>query len=123
MTVGGEAFERDITQLDRLFFNMADAFSYQNILLDADGKPVDYAFIEVNPAFAELIGLGRDILGKKASKAGATIGEDTAKLAGIFGMVTTTGQSMFETYSSLLNKRFSATAYCPRKGFARYYRA
>jgi PAS domain-containing protein len=48
-----------------LFDNMSEGFGLHEIILDADGKPCDYRFLEINDAFERLTGLSRDkILGR-----------------------------------------------------------
>ena len=49
-----------------LFNEMPSAFALHEIILDHDDRPVDYIFLEVNPAFEALTGLkARDILGRR----------------------------------------------------------
>ncbi len=47
-----------------LFNGMLDGFALHEIVCDETGKPVDYRFLEVNPAFERLTGLqARDLIG------------------------------------------------------------
>ena len=50
----------------QLLFNlMVDGFALHEIICDEDGKPVDYRFLAVNPAFERIVGLkASDIIGK-----------------------------------------------------------
>jgi PAS domain-containing protein len=41
----------------QLFDSMLSGLALHEIILDADGRPVDYRFLEVNPAFERLTGL------------------------------------------------------------------
>ncbi|MBI4776203.1 MAG: PAS domain S-box protein [Deltaproteobacteria bacterium] len=43
-----------------LFNNMTEGFALHEIVIDADGKPCDYRFLETNPAFERLTGLSRE---------------------------------------------------------------
>ena len=45
-----------------LFNEMLDGFALHDIILDDEGNPVDYRFLDVNPAFEKLTGLKRDTL-------------------------------------------------------------
>nr|WP_243687190.1 PAS domain-containing protein [Methanobacterium formicicum] len=48
-----------------LFENMLEGFAYCKMLFDDEGQPIDWIYIDVNPAFYELTGL-EDIQGKKS---------------------------------------------------------
>ena len=37
-----------------LIENMPDAFAYHRVINDKNKKPVDYVFLDVNPAFEEI---------------------------------------------------------------------
>lgn len=48
-----------------LFDKMLDGFALHEIILDDAGKPMDYRFLAVNPAFERMTGLKADaIIGK-----------------------------------------------------------
>ena len=48
-----------------LFTNMTDAFFLADVIYDKDGKPCDYRFLEINPAYEYLTGLKKEqLLGK-----------------------------------------------------------
>ena len=48
-----------------LFSSISEAFAIHEIILDDDGEPVDYTFLDVNPAFTLMTGLEKkDVLGK-----------------------------------------------------------
>ena len=52
-----------------LFENMAAGFAYHKIILDDEGKPADYIFLEVNDEFEKQTGLNRnDIIGKRVTE-------------------------------------------------------
>ena len=49
----------------RLFNTMSEGFALHEIILDENGNPCDYRFLEINPAFEEITGLKAiDITGK-----------------------------------------------------------
>jgi PAS domain S-box-containing protein len=48
-----------------LFNSMTEGFALHEIIFGVDGKPVDYRFLEINPAFERLTGLSREtVIGK-----------------------------------------------------------
>ncbi len=113
-----EAFRQDRRQVDLLFANMADSFAYCKMIYDLDGRPVDYVFLDINDAFTKFSGIGREIIGRKATEANTIIWEDHAELIEVFGRVASTGQpERFEYYSQSLGKWFSVSVYCPEKGY------
>ena len=48
-----------------LLAHLTSGFALHEIILGEDGQPVDYRFLDVNPAFEELTGLKReDVVGR-----------------------------------------------------------
>ena len=95
-----------------LFNSMVDGFALHEIICDENGKPVDYRFLAVNPAFEQIIG-------KKASEIiGRTVlevlpGTETYWIE-TYGKVALTGESVtFESYSGVTDKHFRVIAYQP----------
>jgi len=95
-----------------LFRSMTEGFAIHEIITDADGQPVDYRFLDINPAFERLTGLKRaDVVGKTLSK--VLPGEDP-KWVRMYGSVALTGEPVhMENYSPLLQRYFEVFAYCP----------
>ncbi len=60
-----EALRESRESYYRLFNEMIDGFALHEIICDDEGKPVDYRFIDVNPAFERLTGLKRENLQNK----------------------------------------------------------
>ncbi len=100
-----------------LFENMIDGIAYHKIVTDANGKPVDYIFLEVNDAFESLTGLKRlDIIGKRVTKVLPGIENDPADWIGKYGRVAQAGEELrFEQYSAALDKWFSISSFSPMK--------
>ena len=49
----------------QLFNEMVDGFALHEIICDETGTPVDYRFLEINPAFEKLTGLkAQDLIGR-----------------------------------------------------------
>jgi PAS domain S-box-containing protein len=88
------------------------------IILDGNGNPADYLFLNINPAFERLTGLKRvDVVGKTVLE----ILPGTEKIwIEKYGHVAITGEPIqFEQYSSELRRYYSVIAYRPEnKQFA-----
>jgi len=93
-----------------LFREMATGFAVHEILCDMDGHPIDYRFLDVNPAFERLTGFSASaILGKKVSEVIPVLAPE---LVARYGRVSLTGvPENFEENSSKLGKRFEVTAF------------
>ncbi|GIK84248.1 MAG: hypothetical protein BroJett025_08700 [Patescibacteria group bacterium] len=56
------------SQLEQVFERMSEAFSYQRIIVDDQGNPVDFEFLLVNKALEDLVGLNKEeLIGKRFS--------------------------------------------------------
>ena len=106
-------------QYRTLFNNMIDGFARHKIVLDDSGQPVDYEFLEVNPAFEQLTGLRReDLLGRRARAVLPGIGNDPTDWIGVFGRVALTREpAYFEAYLAALGRWCSVQAYSSEKGY------
>jgi PAS domain S-box-containing protein len=95
-----------------LFREMLDGFALHEIICDADGQPVDYRFLAVNPAFEKMTGL------KAAQIVNRTVLD---VLPGMerhwietYGKVALSGEpAFFENYSAGIEKHFQVTAFRP----------
>ncbi len=101
----------------RLFRNMPIALAWNRIVLDDDGNPCDYIFVDVNDAFEKLTGLKkRDVLGNTVTKVFPDIKESEFDWIGTFGKVALTGKKIeFEQWFEPLGKWLSIAAYRPAK--------
>lgn len=93
-----------------LFGEMATGFAVHEILCDKDGRPEDYRFLDVNPAFERLTGLSaKQILGKRVREVLPQIETEWIEK---YGKVVLTGEPMhFEQDTGELGKRFEVTAF------------
>ena len=110
---------RDITehrQAERnyhmLFQEMLSGFAQHEIIVNDQGKPVDYRYIAVNPAFEKMTGL------KAADLIGRTVLEvmpDTEPYwIETYGQVALTGTPViFENFSVEIQKHFHVSAFRP----------
>jgi len=111
---------RDLSESERklrlLFEHMTTGFAMHQMLYDEQYKPIDYRFIEANPAFEQLTGLKADaIIGRTVRE----ILPDTEPFwIETYARVTATGQpASFEYFSKTLGKHFQVHAFSPQPGF------
>lgn len=96
-----------------LFENMLEGFAYCKMLFDDEGQPIDWIYIDVNPAFYELTGL-EDIQGKKVTEVIPGIMEAQPELFGLYGRVTLSGvPETIEIYFQPLEIWFNISAFKP----------
>ena len=102
-----------------LFSSMKAGFAYHKIILNADGIPADYLFLEANEAFRRLTGLDKEVfMGRRVTEVFPNAEEDLAPLVKIYGEVAMTGKSkQFETFFAPLKKWFSISVYSPSRGY------
>ncbi len=100
-----------------LFDNTPVGLTFQEIVVDESGRPIDFVFIDVNEGFEALMGLRKDdIVGKSASHVLTSSGETELNWIDVYGKVALTGaRARFEQYSEALGRWFSVTAYSPEK--------
>ncbi len=97
-----------------LFQNLMDGFALHEIITDDQGKPVDYRFLEINPAFEKLTGLqAQSTVGRRVNEVLPSLGNE--RFIAIYGQVALTGQPVhFEEYAAALGKYYEINAYSPR---------
>ncbi|WP_051260947.1 response regulator [Desulfovibrio inopinatus] len=110
LRVAAEAGERRYKQL---FTEMIAGAALHEIIVDKEGNPVDYRFLDMNPEFERMTGLRReDILNKTVREA---LPEIESYWIEHYGKVALTGQPIhFEEYSQDIDKYFEVRAYCPQ---------
>ncbi len=98
-----------------LFESINEGFALHEIICDSDGRPIDYRFLEVNPAFERLTGLSRaDIIGKTVR---SVLPEVEDYWIQTYGQVALTGTpAHFENYASALGQHFETFAHRPAPG-------
>ena len=95
-----------------LFEHMLNGFAYCRILY-ADDRPMDFVYLDVNPAFETLTGL-KNVIGKKVSEVIPGHRTTNPELIAVYGHVAQTGQpSHLETFVPELKKWFSIALHCP----------
>lgn len=116
------ALIRDITdhrrveqRYEMLFSQMQAGFALHEIICDKGGKPVDYRFLAVNPAFERQTGL------KAEGIVGKTVLEVIPNLERFwiekYGKVALTGEPVeFENYAAGLDRYYEVVAFSPHMG-------
>lgn len=99
----------------QLFNEMSVGFALHEIICNESGTPVDYRFLEVNPAFERLTGLKKEnLVGRRIRE---MLPDTEPRWIDTYGHVALTGESVqFEEYSRELDRYFDVVSYCPEKG-------
>jgi PAS domain S-box-containing protein len=98
-----------------LIDEMIDGFALHEIIVDDAGRPVDYRFLDVNPAFERLTGLKRDlVIGKTVREVLPNIESSCIET---YGQVALSREyRRFENYARDLGRYFEVLAFSPRRG-------
>ena len=103
--------ETNENKYQTLFTKMIDGYALHEIICDEAGNPVDYRFLDLNPAFERLTGLTRDIIGKTVREVIPGIEDYWIET---YGEVALTGKSVkFENQAAPLGKWFEIVAFRP----------
>ncbi len=110
-----EAIRQSEERYRTLFMAQLDAFALHEIILDDSGRPVDYRFLALNPAFERITGLlAENILGRKATEVLPNIERHWIEA---YGKVALDGNSsQFNNFSSDLGRHFEVYSYSPQRG-------
>jgi PAS domain S-box-containing protein len=100
---------------EMLFNEMLDGFALHEIVCDENGKPIDYKYLAVNPAFEKITGLeGSAIIGKRVLE---ILPNTELHWIRTYGDVALSGKpAWFEQYSVALDKHFEVKAFSPEPG-------
>jgi PAS domain S-box-containing protein len=111
-----EALQESEEYYRSLFNNMLNGYAYCQMYF-AQGRPVDFIFLNVNKAFGDLTGL-KDVIGKKVSEAIPGIRESDPEFLEMCGRVALTGMpERVEVYLDALKMWFSISVYSPLKDY------
>jgi signal transduction histidine kinase len=98
-----------------MFENMPAGFARCRMLFEGD-DPVDFEYLEVNPAFALLTGLS-DVAGRRVSEVIPGIRDSSPELFETYGRVARTGMpEHLDSFVQGLGIWFSLNVYCPAPG-------
>ncbi len=103
-----KSLQESLNRYRVLVNSLDDGFSVIEVIFDVHQNPVDYLFVEINPAFEKHIHL-RDILGKTMKELSAKHGK---KWFETYGKVALTGEAVrFEEYAKDLQTWFDVYAF------------
>jgi len=110
-----EALQQSEEKFRSLYFNMAEGSAIHRLVYNALGVPEDYIILDVNPAFESQLGISRESVIYKTSRAAYHVEEPP--YFEIYSRVAITGKpESFETYFAPLDKYFSISVYSPQNG-------
>ncbi len=109
--------EKDSYRL--LIEHLPDAFAYHQIILDDQGFPVNYIFLEINKAFEEMTGLKRqDVIGSKVTEVLPGIEKADFDWIGTYGKVALSGEQIrFESFFETFGRWYDISAYSDKQGY------
>lgn len=98
-----------------LFENISQGFALHDIILDEEGKPCDYRYVTVNPAFGKLTGIDISIIkGKRIKELLPSIEPYWIER---FGKVALDGEPIhYENYAADLERYYDTWVFSPQKG-------
>jgi PAS domain S-box-containing protein len=103
------------SRLALLYTNMPLGFALHEVIYSAEGKVVDYRYLQVNPAFEKLTGIPRERWMGRTVREVLSVTEDY--WIENFGNVAVTGiPNQFENYSAALGRWYSTYSYSPTPG-------
>jgi PAS domain S-box-containing protein len=110
-----EALKQSEERYRLLFSEMVEGFALHEIVVDDQGKPIDYIFLDINPAFEKLTGMKKDhVVGKRIREVLPNIESYWIE---IYGKVALTRQDvLFENFSEDLGKWYQVHAFSPKSG-------
>lgn len=114
-----EALKESEEKYRGLFTNISNGYAFCEIVLDEQGEPTDFVYLEVNDNFETLTGLAReDVIGKKVTEAIPGIKEGNPEIIRIYGEVALTGTpAFFEVFFEPLGIWLTISVYSPKEGF------
>jgi len=94
-------------------------YAHHEIILDENGQPCDYRFLDVNPAFEKLTGLKNEtLIGQTVRQAIPGIEKTAFDWIAFYGKIALEGgEEEFEQYSEPLKKWFQVHVYSTEKMF------
>ncbi len=110
-----DALRKSEERYRMLFANMTEAFFLAEMIYNEDGKPFDFRFIEINPAFELQTGITKEtVFGKSFREIFPSVGFRDLKH---FVEITLLGKSAnIEIFIPELDKYFDVYAFRPEKG-------
>jgi len=94
-------------------------YAYHKLVLNEQGEPEDYIFLDMNPAFEAMTGLKREnILGKRVTEVLPGIRKGSFDWVAFYGRVAITGERQeFTQYAEPLGCWYKITAFSPQREY------
>ncbi|NNM53677.1 MAG: PAS domain S-box protein [Spirochaetales bacterium] len=110
-----QALKVSETKYRMLFENLTLGFALHKVIFNTQGDPVDYRYLEVNPAFEKLTGIkAQQIVGKRVLE---VLPQTEAHWIQTFGQVAQTGTPFtYENFAQEFNKYFETIIFRPEEG-------
>lgn len=98
-----------------LYTSMTQGLALHEIITDADGKAVDYVFLDINDSYTRLLGVTREMsIGKRITEIMPKVEQYWID---VFGKVALTGEPMYyENHLETTGKYYATYSYSPQKG-------
>lgn len=98
---------------------MLNAYALHKVILDSDGNPYDYEYIDVNPAFEAFTGIkAEDLIRKRYTEVIPKTQSEKINWVKIYGNVAMKGESLsFKEYTASFDRWVLVNTYCPRIGY------
>ncbi|MDQ1265551.1 MAG: hypothetical protein QG635_702, partial [Bacteroidota bacterium] len=110
------AIRKSETKYRKLFENMTNGFSLNEVIIDDNNKPIDIRLIEANQFYKDFTGLNAvDIKGKTIRELMPDI--DMNIFNKYFSVALTGEPAVLEYFSKIFNKHVNVNIYSPEKGF------
>ncbi len=102
---------------EKILHNAPFGYAYHRIILDDDGKPVDFQYLETNLTFERFTGLKREeITGKHASGVLPGLKKDSFDWLGEYGKIALEGgEKELVQHSEMFQRTFRIHVYSPEK--------
>jgi diguanylate cyclase (GGDEF)-like protein/PAS domain S-box-containing protein/putative nucleotidyltransferase with HDIG domain len=97
-----------------LVMSMDQGLALHEIILDKEGKPIDYRFLDINESYTRLVGVTREMcIGKTVKEIMPDVEDYWIKN---YGKVALTGEpSYYENYFETTGRYYSTYSYSPKK--------
>ncbi|WP_179333766.1 chemotaxis protein CheB [Winogradskyella costae] len=102
----------------KLFENLNEGFMHAKIITNNKGEPIDWEYIDVNPAFEKIINLkNEDIVGKRVSTIHPDVKNDPNDWLPKYGKTALSGTNQtFEAYIASTDKYYLVNIFSPKEG-------
>jgi PAS domain S-box-containing protein len=111
--------KNSISDYQFVLSNLESGYAYQKIILDKKGEPIDFEYLEVNPAFEKLMGLKeKNIIDKRVTEIIPNFKNKKINWIKFYGEVALTEKSKSIDYYSITRKKWiHISSHCPKKGY------